>query len=157
MPQQADHAVIANKPRRKYGGRPRHQPTDALRAQCAKLVGFGLTRADICAMMRIDDDTLRKYYAHELATGCQDYNVRVISALFNSAVNRHSVPAQIYWTKARAGWRDTMDVNVTSEPTTLHLLAAQLISERLAQERGDAGAPVIEGNAIVDDDAPPRE
>lgn len=138
------------------GGRPQHVPTDASRAHVAKLIGFGITIKDICALMKLDDDTLRKHYRYELETGGTTTNVNVISALYNSAVNRNSVPAQIYWTKARAGWRDSVDVNVHgSEPTALHLLAAQLISERLATERGDT-TPVIEG-AVVDDDATPKE
>jgi hypothetical protein len=36
----------------------------------------------------------------------------VAQALFTNAVKHNSTAAQIWWTKARMGWRGTTDVNV---------------------------------------------
>lgn len=144
--------------RPKRGKHGRYLPTNAQRERVMRFVGYGFTRPDIAKALGIDEGTLRKHFRHELDTGALEANAAVIGALYNAAVHKNSVPAQIYWTKARAGWRDNVDVTIhADQPTALHLVAAQLISDRLAAERGDAGAPATIDGQIVDDDVPPRE
>ena len=59
--------------------------------------------------------------------------MRVAQALYTNAVKHNNVAAQIWWTKARMGWKDTSNVSVSgnSDPTLLHLLAAQAVSQEL--------------------------
>jgi hypothetical protein len=93
--------------------RPQHQPTDEQRRQVMTLAGLGITQDQIASLLRLAPKTLRLRYRRELDTGATEANVRVARSLFNKATKEGNVAAQIFWLKARAGWRETpRDVNV---------------------------------------------
>ena len=89
--------------------RRRHEPTDKTRAEVSALSQFGVTEADTATYIGIDAKTLRKYYREELDKAHIKANVKVANALFNQAVNKGNVSAQIFWLKARAGWSEKND------------------------------------------------
>ena len=91
-----------------------HVPTDAQRqiVQMHAMVG---TRQEIIAdILKINPKTLRKYYREELDQSTAKANATIGGALFNKAKNGDTA-AQIFWMKTRARWRETTDLNLSSE------------------------------------------
>jgi hypothetical protein len=77
------------------------------------MTAFGVQQSEIASLIACDAKTLRKYYRHELDIGATEANVHVAKSLFNLAVKGRNVTAQIFWLKARAGWREPpRDANV---------------------------------------------
>lgn len=98
-----------------------HEPTDKDRKQVTIMAGIGLTQSQIGKVLGISDDTLRKYYEHELETAESIMNAQVAQNLFSIATSKGSgsVAAAIFWMKTRAGWRETIkaEVEVRNEPS----------------------------------------
>ena len=83
----------------------RHKPTEESRKIVKSLTAVGPTVQDIALKLHINVDTVRKYYKEELDVGRVDANFTIGSALYDNAKSG-SVPAQIFWLKARAGWKE---------------------------------------------------
>jgi hypothetical protein len=79
------------------------------------MAGMGIIQAQIATWLQIDLKTLRKHFRRELDTGAIEANVRVANALYTNAVKHNQVTAQIWWTKARMGWKETQ-VNEQTGP-----------------------------------------
>ena len=98
-----------------------HEPTDKDRKQVTIMAGIGLTQSQIGKVLGISDDTLRKYYEHELETAESIMNAQVAQNLYSIATSKGSgsVAAAIFWMKTRAGWRETIkaEVEVKNEPS----------------------------------------
>ena len=94
----------------KKGGRPPHEPTEAIRKQVESMCGFGIPELDIARSIGISDVTLRKYYRDELDNGTTKANAAVAQSLYKKALgdNSSSVTAAIFWLKTRAGWKETV-------------------------------------------------
>lgn len=95
--------------------RPRHQPDPMLRRQVEAMAGYGVPEADIADMIGIDPKTLRKHYRQELDQGHTKANIKVAENLFRKATGegREAVTAAIFWLKARAGWRETVQAELS--------------------------------------------
>lgn len=97
-----------------------HEPTDKDRKQVTIMAGIGLTHDQIAKVVGVSDETLRKYYGHELETAESLMNAQVAQNLFSIATSKAQgcVPAAIFWMKTRAGWRETIkaDIDIKSEP-----------------------------------------
>jgi len=87
-----------------------HEPTDKTRAEVQALAGFGIREDEIAIYVGIDAKTLRKYYRSELDSGHIKANAAVARALYRQAVDEGSTSAAIFWLKARAGWRETQNI-----------------------------------------------
>lgn len=92
-----------------------HQPTYEQRRQVETMAGFGLEQERIARVMGIDAKTLRKHYRHELDVGADKANMIVAQRLFDQTAK--NVVAAIFWLKARAGWRERIDVHHTAIAT----------------------------------------
>ena len=79
--------------------------TDAMREQVRHLAGIGVPQADIATVIGCAPKTLRKCFRDELDRGVAEANATVAGYLFASA-KRGNVPAQIFWLKSRANWRE---------------------------------------------------
>jgi hypothetical protein len=115
------------------------------------MTGLGLTQENICDFLRIDRKTLRKHFRLEIDTGAIEANLRVAQALYTNATKHNNVAAQIWWTKCRMGWRETV-VTEQSGTQTLqfqHLVAARAFSEQLQAERAMAER-AIEGSVVME-------
>lgn len=104
-----------------------HEPTQKTRAEVSALASFGVPQEDIATYIEIDSKTLRKYYRRELDTAVTRANAAVAKRLYEQATG-DSVPAAIFWMKARAGWRESQDINHTSSdrsmsPTRIEIVA----------------------------------
>lgn len=89
-----------------------HKPTAESRAQVEALSGYGVRHDEISHYLDIDPKTLRKHYREQLDKGTVKANVSVARALHKQALDGH-VAAQIFWLKARAGWREKQEVELT--------------------------------------------
>jgi len=101
---------------------PRFEPTDQQRQIVEKASGFGLPHADICQLVisprtgrDIDRETLRSAFRDELDRGRVIADLAVANALYNNAVVNGNVTAQIWWTKARMRWSETVGHQMLDE------------------------------------------
>jgi hypothetical protein len=85
-----------------------YEPAEKDRHQVTLMAGIGLTHDQICKIIGISDETLRKYYAKELSTAASVMNAQVAQNLFRMATSKGSgaVASAIFWLKTRAGWRE---------------------------------------------------
>lgn len=86
-----------------------YRPTDEQRRQVMTMIGLGITQGEIAQMLEIARTTLHKHFRRELDTGMTEANMRVAQSLFINATKNMSVQAQVWWTKARMGWKDTSE------------------------------------------------
>lgn len=84
-----------------------HKPTDEMRRQVEQASGLGLPHDQICALISISDETLRKYYSPELGMGKAKASAQIAKTLFNKAVQGGDTTAMIWWTKAQMRWAET--------------------------------------------------
>lgn len=117
-----------------------HIPSDRTRAEVSALYSFGIPQEDIARYIGIDAKTLRKYYREELdtahvkahaAVGRFLYQNATGSTLKDGASHSDCVRAAMFWAKTRMGWRETQDLNHTSEdgsmtPTRIEIVAPSL-------------------------------
>jgi hypothetical protein len=105
-----------------------HVPTDEMRAQVYALSSFGVKQDDIGGFLGISDDTLRKWYADELARASVERNAEVAAFLFRSASGStiqegasysDCLKAAMFWMKTRAGWRERQEINHVSEDASM--------------------------------------
>ena len=98
------------------------RPTDEQRKQVLMMTGFGINQDDIALMIQISKPTLHKHFRRELDTGLTEANLRVVQSLYTNATKNMSVQAQIWWTKARMGWKDSSELNIGGTQTPLMII-----------------------------------
>lgn len=82
-----------------------HEVTEGTRSAVSNLRSFGHTNEEICGQLKINTDTLVKYYKHELDTAIVKANSEVANKLYQKATYSDDLQAQIFWLKTRARWR----------------------------------------------------
>jgi hypothetical protein len=97
------------------------------------LAGFGIQQAEIATLIECDAKTLRKYYRRELDVGATLANAAVAKSLYEMAVKDKVPSAAIWWTKARMGWRDNIDLSVggNGEPVRYEFIWGSATPESL--------------------------
>lgn len=93
------------------GGMPSHEPTDESRKQVETMAAMGIRQDAMATILDLDPKTLRKHYRRELDTGSTKATLKVAQSLFKQAVEQNNTAAQIFWMKARAGWREGVDLS----------------------------------------------
>ena len=102
---------------RRFQSKKLYKPTDEQRRQVLMMTGFGIIQDDIATSLNITKPTLHKHFRRELDTGMIEANVRVAKALYENATRHNNTTAQIWWTKARMGWKSTDVIeNVNQQP-----------------------------------------
>lgn len=100
-------------------GRPPFVPTPEQRAQVEIMAGLGLRQGDIALLVinpetgrPIDERTMAREFADELARGGPLASMQVAASLFRKATGKGTgaVAAAIWWSKVRMGWRETISV-----------------------------------------------
>jgi uncharacterized protein YjcR len=89
-----------------------HIPSEDSRKLVRSLSAVGIRYVDIAQKLNITDDTLRKYYKHELEDGRIDANAQIGNTLFQQA-KKGNTTAAIFWLKTRAGWKETQVTELT--------------------------------------------
>ena len=113
------------------------QPSDDQRRLVRALAGFGIIHDDIARQVGCEPKTLRKHFRDELDRGSVEATAKVAQSLFQMATTGKNVAAAIFWMKARAGWKEKHEVQVTTNPIELmsdEELDAEI--ERLDQQLG---------------------
>lgn len=94
------------------------EPTPEQRKTVRALSGFGVPQDDIAAYVDIDPKTLRKHFRVELDRGSLEATAKVAQSLFNMATSGNNVAAANFWMKARAGWREKNNLEITGKDGT---------------------------------------
>jgi hypothetical protein len=114
----------------------RYEPTADQRRTVKTMAGFGIPQEDIAGFLGIDDKTLRKHFREELDRGITEANAKVAQSLFQMATQGKNVAAAIFWMKARAGWREKVEIKpVVDDPTQLTDAELEEIIRRGKHER----------------------
>jgi hypothetical protein len=90
-----------------------HVPTEATRQTVQLHTMVGTTQSDIARVLDIDEKTLRKYYRDELDLAKAKANATIGGALFNKA-KTGDTSAMIFWMKTQAGWRESTNIDHTT-------------------------------------------
>ncbi len=96
------------------------------------MAGLGVPHEGIAVLLDIDAKTLRKYFSLELERGSVEATAKVAQSLFQMATAGKNVAAAIFWMKARAGWREKHELQVTTNSDLTQLTDEQL--EQLINE-----------------------
>ena len=94
-------------------GRKPFTPTAEQRRTVLAMAGFGVPHDDISPVVGCSPPTLRKWFRHELDIATIEANARVAQTLYQQATKPGNIAATIFWLKARAGWREKHDVQVS--------------------------------------------
>lgn len=94
--------------------RPPHEPSNASRQLVSLHASIGTPQDVIARALGLTEKTLRKHYKDELDLALAQANATIGGALFNKA-KKGDVTAQIFWLKTRAGFRETNNLNHSSE------------------------------------------
>ena len=119
----------------------RFQPSEDQRRTVRAMAGFGVPHDGIAILLEIDPKTLRRHFRRELDRGSVEATAKVAQTLFQLATVDRNVGAAIFWMKARAGWREKHEVEVTARPLR-ELSDAELeriILSYVDEEAEDAG------------------
>lgn len=129
-----------------------YKPSPEDRTQVFTLSGLGITQVEIATLLKISIKTLRKHFRRELDTGATEANARVAQALYSNATKHMHVGAQIWWTKARMGWKDTTPIGGNADGKML--VEFKWADQPLGQPLIEASVePVIDAQPLEDDDA----
>ena len=99
-------------------------PSPEQRNQVEVLAGFGLPQHQIAVLLGCDPKTLRKHFDAELSLGDAKATAKIAQTLYNKAISGDTA-SLIFWLKARAGWREKHDVEISGrdgkplEPTVI--------------------------------------
>lgn len=102
------------------GGANKHEPTDSLRERVTDLSIAGIPQYMIAKVIGIDEETLKKYYQHELDCSEPEAVERVASTVVMQAMNGNEKSQSLYLkTKgAKYGWIEKQIVeNVSADET----------------------------------------
>jgi predicted ArsR family transcriptional regulator len=92
-----------------------YQPTEEQRRTVRAMSGYGMPQEDIATFLDIDPKTLRKHFQQELEKGSIEATTKVAQSLFRMATEGKNVAAAIFWMKARAGWREKHEIQLSQK------------------------------------------
>lgn len=128
-----------------------YDPTEEQRRTVKAMAGFGVPQDDIANYLEIDPKTLRKHFRRELDGGTLEANAKVAQSLFNMATSGKNVAAAIFWMKARGGWREKHEVEVSTRP--LAALPDEELTRMIEYLREAVQAEQATGAAVLDETA----
>ena len=115
----------------------RFVPSDEQRRVVERAAGIGLPQEKICQLIiskrtgnPIDKKTLAEAFRAELDRGMAKADYEVLGSLYDNATSGDTT-AQIWWSKARCGWRDTTNINVTEQSALANMTEEELIGVKV--------------------------
>jgi hypothetical protein len=103
-----------------------YSATEENRRMVKAMAGFGVPHEGIATMLDIDPKTLRRHYRRELDRGSVEATAKVAQSLFQMATVEKNVAAAIFWMKARGGWREKHEVQVSMAGDVSQMSDAEL-------------------------------
>ena len=95
-----------------YEGEATPEGVQQTRNIISMMVAMGVDRKKIAHVLNLDERKMAEHYAYELENGAELTNLSVANSLYLKATKGGNVTAQIFWLKARAGWKDN-DMSIT--------------------------------------------
>lgn len=80
------------------------------------MIMAGVQQRRIAQVMQIDPKTLRKHFRTEIDFGEDQANATVVANLYRQATKDDfkAIPAAIFWSKTRLGWREKNEIDLSS-------------------------------------------
>lgn len=128
----------------------KYEPKDTDRAAVYTMASFGIPRQEIAKVLKISHHTLREHYGDELDSALTRANAAVAKSLFVNATEKNNVTAQIFWLKARAGWRDRDPEGQVSNAAAPDLDLSVYTDDELRTLKR-----IVKPNAVIDVDPEP--
>jgi hypothetical protein len=122
------------------------EPTDEQRRTVKALSGYGVPQDGIAIHIGVDPKTLRKHFRDELDRGSDEATAKVAQTLFHLATVEKNVASVIFWMKARAGWREKQQIELSGR--TVQQLSDAELEQIIAHLSGDLD---VEGQLITSD------
>ncbi len=116
----------------------KRHPDPTLAATIATMSLAGFTIPQVCAALRISANTITDHYDHEMKHGRTNMMTQVVQSLAQRAISG-SDTAAIFLAKARLGWSDRQQVELTGKdggPIEIEHRAAILTGLAGALEKG---------------------
>lgn len=111
---------------------------------------------DIAMMLGISDDTLRKYYRHELDSGKTMCDLKVADALMKGIADGDASLIK-YYMNNQMGWAEKVDVKQTGDLTAMPLSAFHQLLADFTARRAAIDGQVVSQDGPVLLAAPPAE
>ena len=132
--------------KRHAGGMTIFEPTDEQRRIVERAAGLGLRQDKVCQLIisprtngPISKETLEKHFRAELDRGMALADYAVAKSLYDQAVGGN-VTAQIWWTKARMGWKETQVVE--NRATGFEGMSAEEIAKEIEERANKLGVKI---------------
>ena len=90
------------------------KPTPDERRLVEHYVSLGYTQEQIGSLMGKSVDSLDRHCRKELDTGALKVNAQIGGKLFQKAMGGDTA-ALIFWAKTRLGWRESSNMNITTD------------------------------------------
>ena len=98
----------------KKDGRPSFIPTEDQKFLVTMMSSTGVPHARQAKALGVNSKTLRKYFKEELQLGRNRAHAEIAGALYKRALDGN-VPAQIFYLKTQAGWREAQRLELRAE------------------------------------------
>lgn len=98
---------------------PGFNPSVAQARQVSVMACLGLDSKDIALVLNIEHKMLKLYYERELRVTMNIANAMVARQALQMALSGRNPDMTKFWLKAKAGWRETTGVDITSNGKTL--------------------------------------
>jgi hypothetical protein len=98
----------------KKDGRPVFIPTEDQKFLVTMMSSTGVPHERQAKAIGVNSKTLRKYFKEELQLGRNRAHAEIAGALYKRALDGN-VPAQIFYLKTQAGWREAQRLELRAE------------------------------------------
>ena len=98
----------------KKDGRPIFIPTEDQKFLVTMMSSTGVPHERQAKALGVNSKTLRKYFKEELQLGRNRAHAEIAGALYKRALDGN-VPAQIFYLKTQAGWREAQRLELRAE------------------------------------------
>lgn len=94
---------------------PGFKPSTAQAREVSVMTCLGLDPKDIANVLNIELKLLNLYYGKELSVSMNIANAMVARQALQMALSGRNPDMTKFWLKAKAGWRDTSSIDITSK------------------------------------------
>ena len=96
-----------------------HHPNDTDRAKIEAYAALAMPEEIIAELLEIPLEEMQKHYARDLLLAPHKTNSRIAKRMLDDGLSGNTT-AQIFWLKARAGWKEQDKLTVTMRGSLKH-------------------------------------